>query len=827
MEVSAEINTRTDLRLQLLRHGWTPLPNIEKRPGVEAWQKVQPTEALIKTWGRQRKTLTTGIRLDNGLIALDFDIDDGEVSKLFDALVVEFPALNDAVWRTGGGKKEAWFCRCDETFSRIASPIFKDRHVAERGAMLEVFGGKSPRQFGAFGPHSEGVEYRWYTGDDDKERSPATVPLDDLVTITKKQVFAIVDFTSAWLRDNGFEVLTDANAGETAPARAWLLTDDMIFMTEAGEKTLDELRDWAGGKTSCSMSWLDGDIAKSLTRGLVSIGHYGACVYDTMTATAYHEARFKPPPIGGTAAQREVFKAFCEAEGRPLEPGPRTAKAKMDIVMDRTAHLAAHYAHVPADNSVIQIYNDNPAKGTFSMAGFYALNDAYAQLLKEDDRPPNLKHKLNISPVDVWKKLPNEDPNDGPIKITVCGTAERPDKAYPMYLDDGGDWVKNYWKRFEHVLPTTGPKPAERAALFFDFIERLIPDEGERKWMLDAIAYKTQHPEIPTPAVLLVDEIGRVGKGILFRILRKLMGERNSGTLQPETLLGTGNRAQFEGNWAGKVLHTVEELPSVVDSPQRVQHELYHRIKSLIDPTARVQTLPRKYGRDIEVYICATFWMATNNIDALPIPPEDERIVVLICGERRTKKYYCELVRWLGEADNIAALHHVLAARDLSGFDSTHAMPTAGKTAMVKATRYGSEVSVSEWVEGMEDKLGSRPPFLTAQMVLNDVRGHDPMVFVSQTGTRRVMAALRRLGYRDPMHVDGRRPCRWRIKRLGGGDGERETVLQHVDSAYIVNQSVDPESVKKFIIRLGDVKTGTCDQKIGDLNRLLMSQVRG
>ena len=160
MTTSTPLNARTELRLQILKNNYTPLPNVEKRPGIPAWQKVTPDEASIKQWGRQQKTLTTGIRLDNRLIAFDFDIDDPEIDDLFDALLAAFPALNEGLMRTGGGRKEAWLLKCDETFSRIASPIFKDRHVEEKSAMLEVFGGRSPRQFGAFGPHSEGTPPR-------------------------------------------------------------------------------------------------------------------------------------------------------------------------------------------------------------------------------------------------------------------------------------------------------------------------------------------------------------------------------------------------------------------------------------------------------------------------------------------------------------------------------------------------------------------------------------------------------------------------------------------------------------------------------------------
>lgn len=802
------INARTNLRLQLLNNGYTPLPNIEKRPGIPAWQKIQPDEAMIRQWGRQHKTLTTGIRLEDGLIAFDFDIDDSEVSRLFDALLAEFPYLTDALMRTGGGHKEAWMIRCSETFSRIATPVFKIPGIEEKGFMLEVFGGGSPRQFGAFGPHSEGVKYLWYP-DDGAERNPTTVPLADLVEIDKAAVFAIVDFTSAWLRDNGFEILTNEGAGETEAAHEYTLTPDMTFDLQNGQSVdLFGLRAIAGNRTSCSMSWLRGEQAKNPDRGLVSLDHnVGVCIHDTMTAITYHEVRFKPPTIGGTDEQREKFNKLREKEGRPLESGTRVDMS----VEARAEELLVAYAYMPSRDMAVRIDNDDPQRGQVPMKGFRTVNARWARKLPEEARPITA-HTAVVNPVDFWVCHPE--------LVTLESLAYHPARPGPVYVDHRGDTVKNYFKRAEH-------EPSDNdIGVFLSFFDVLIPDETERAWALDAIAYKTLHPEIPTPAVLLVDELGGVGKGILFDVLIKLMGERNAGLLPQSAVFGGTNMAGFKGDWGAKVLHCIEELPSVSEATQKEQHAMYNCLKELVDPRPRTELMPVKYGKPVEVYCCATYWMATNHVDAIPIPSEDRRIVVLTCGEQRARSYYRKIAEWASDPGNIAALHYWLAARDLEGFDNTYAPATQAKTAMIEATRYGSEVGVRDWFADTVERLGDMPPFLTVQMVLNDVRGLDPVAYISQTGTRRVNAALRRLGYRDPMHADGRHPCRWRIRYMSGGEGEQEKVLQHIKSTYVIDQTTTPDQVKAFIAEMGKAKTGNTGVKLPELKRLLMGATK-
>ena len=287
-----------------------------------------------------------------------------------------------------------------------------------------------------------------------------------------------------------------------------------------------------------------------------------------------------------------------------------------------------------------------------------------------------------------------------------------------------------------------------------------------------------------------MDDLGGVGKGILFDIVIRLMGALNAGILKQAAVFGGSNLANYEGDWSAKVLHCIEELPSRGEATQKEQHNVYNRIKELVDPRPRMELMPVKYGRPINVYVCATFLMATNNEDAIPIPPNDRRLVVLTCGAKRTRPYYRKIAGQARNPNNIACIHYWLCERDLREFDNTYAPETLAKSTMIETTRYGSEVVVREWLEDMFDKLGELPPFLTTQLVLRAVREKEPRTFDGQIGTRYVNTALRQAGYVKPKGID--KP-RVRINYGNAGDADAENILQHKDAEYIAGVSTDIE----------------------------------
>ena len=55
---------QTAIRHDLLRNGYTPLPNIDKACRLRGWNTVQPTHELIDQWARKQVCQATGIRVE-------------------------------------------------------------------------------------------------------------------------------------------------------------------------------------------------------------------------------------------------------------------------------------------------------------------------------------------------------------------------------------------------------------------------------------------------------------------------------------------------------------------------------------------------------------------------------------------------------------------------------------------------------------------------------------------------------------------------------------------------------------------------------------------
>ena len=183
----------TEQRLQLLENGYSPIRNRDKRTFTKDWPTLDITPELIESWGRMRRDAATGLRIEDGLCAIDFDINDEAAMKeiantIFDRIDTIGDESNGAVlFRHGKGAKEAWFVRTDEDFGRLHSRawIRPGESVDDGTHRIEIFGGASPRQFGALGPHTVAddgtveIEYRY------PERSPLDTRKSELVELTK------------------------------------------------------------------------------------------------------------------------------------------------------------------------------------------------------------------------------------------------------------------------------------------------------------------------------------------------------------------------------------------------------------------------------------------------------------------------------------------------------------------------------------------------------------------------------------------------------------------------------------------------------------------
>jgi hypothetical protein len=319
----------TATRKQLAALGYRILPNVDKVCRVTGWNSPEwVTRELasngkgsvaerIERWPlRFPECHATGVRLENGLGAIDLDVDNFDImASLFaflGTLVPEVAARAPA--RYGGGEhKVALFVRIEgEQWNRIASRTYNG-HAVEIYGGAALRGGKCSRQFGIYGPHSHNEdgtvarEYDWADGIGLRDTA-----LGDLPVITKAQAYAIVaEFerlaqAAGWTAAAGPEV----DAGDAV----YDLTSDMRFDTQrSAGLTYQELCDEveAYGDTRCSAAFMSGrGDSKSRDRCWVfwSDAHQCAGIYVYGDAQTHY-------PVNKTVQIAEELKTFIAAHG--------------------------------------------------------------------------------------------------------------------------------------------------------------------------------------------------------------------------------------------------------------------------------------------------------------------------------------------------------------------------------------------------------------------------------------------------------------------------------------------------------------------------------
>ncbi|RUX45426.1 hypothetical protein EOA33_24090 [Mesorhizobium sp. M4A.F.Ca.ET.050.02.1.1] len=285
-------------RIAMIVNGWPITRNVDKRTFQKGWTTEQATVEMVTTdeaW-LHRTSLSTGIRIENGIAAIDVDVDDHLAETIRAAILRAFPALKDALLRFGKGYKFALFCRTSEPFGRLhTSKFLKPGTTADDGAYCaEIFGGGSPRQFGAVGYHTaprRGVEpifYRW------EGRSPLDTRADELPALTKKQFFKILDIVENILDAAGWSPVEFTTKGENKTNWVHDLTEGMVFRcSDWVDRTLADLQALGAYGLQglrCSASFTD-PTAKRRDRCQIATTRDGRLVITDHDGTVKHVAK--------------------------------------------------------------------------------------------------------------------------------------------------------------------------------------------------------------------------------------------------------------------------------------------------------------------------------------------------------------------------------------------------------------------------------------------------------------------------------------------------------------------------------------------------------
>jgi len=760
-----EYNTRTELRLQLLKNGYAPIANKDKACYLEDWPRLDVDEKLIKRWGRSRSTLATGIRVEGGLCVIDVDVDHKVIDRVIDVMCDEVVDIDiERLTRFGKGYKLALYVRCHELFTRLHTRRWTAPDTAEtdeRNHCIEIFGGASARQFGSFGPHTIGedgaieVEYEWF------KESPLDVPLVDLPVVTKAQLFAMLDAAEALLLDEGFEPVARSTSGEGSPAKIYDLTDDMTFELQDRPHdeavTLDELTDMVeGGYTGrCSASWM-GDISPNRTRCIIGTNHQGQLtLWETSTGETHMRAADGPTPRD--ALLEKLHHGLSDiVQGLPLEAQRRINEAQArgeDISVERDDEPNAWdddeeddaYAGVEAPRGGIDYAErpdlrlktrddmDTKVGKLLSAYGFLegsakpviplwryegqatdlamsvtSLREACMPFREEGEPGPRGGKPPMINPADLWLCSVR--------KTQVYGARVRVDKNLPTYVEhDGTTWVNAY------CPVELGSSEGGDVTSILDFIDHLIPDERERKWFMQWLAYKFQNPAIPGPAVVMVAREYGTGRGTLTKLITKLFGIRMVARVDFARYAGMNYQSQYTSWACGKLFAVVDESPAANGevSSYQARANIYERLKEVIEPAPTLREYVFKGMTDQETVQVSnmTSLIMTNNANAIPLPEKDRRVAVISNGAIGGVNFWAVVQASIDNAPDVAAFADYLDDYDTSKYNP-YAPPimTEGKRIMTELNK----TSLDKCIEEALDKMAG--PFTMDQAITHIAR---------------------------------------------------------------------------------------------------------
>ena len=528
----------------------------------------------------------------------------------------------------------------------------------------------------------------WYSWVED--RGPHCVPVSDLPEITNEDVDVLLRCAVAAMQAHGWQRL-DITEPTQAAERLFDLTSSMRFTTrDYGEVSLDELIDLCGALEEVRMySWLPGKRRRA-DRCAAKLNDYDGLlqIYDHDTGTLHRipeaEKAYREQVLSGvrSAFQRLRARLFSPSdavnsiEGGTGESGDcdgdagtgddnysggdaagaKTGIARMQTLLDsapvdtrmfqessvESGGAGPEVEDVEAARSAIvdmlleqyAYWSDGRGfvvdvwKGPDAAMTFASFGVKLAPLAWEEKGKRGVK---TINPVDLWKSDVR--------RLDVGGFRFLPTSRERLVKLDDSIFV-NTWERPAWWDAVEGEVEADEATnsvavavdVFRRFLAHLVPDERERAWLTMWLAAKVQRPWLPNCGVVMVAERQGVGRGTLFDMLGGIFGSRHVRPVSAVELIGGGSQSQYTSWLENALLVTCDEVLAGDDAGGAMawkRRDVYERLKALVDPRPRRVSIVRKGLPNNDADVFASFLLATNNINALPLSPDDRRFAVI------------------------------------------------------------------------------------------------------------------------------------------------------------------------------------------------------
>lgn len=259
----------------------------------------------------------------------------------------------------------------------------------------------------------------------------------------------------------------------------------------------------------------------------------------------------------------------------------------------------------------------------------------------------------------------------------------------PNSYDDDTQYINRFF-----FPPHTEDIPdyTERLGPFMGLLKHLFPLEDERAWFTEWLARLIQNPSVRSFVTPInITPVTGTGRGILFDILRLLVGGHNTHDVSPDDIEGRFN------SFLDKCLIAV--IQEIKANTGRHKYQIWERMKSLIADT--VANIQAKGQDSYTSHVYANFLMFSNNIDALPLNDVNERRIYAMKGAAWPLKNseIDAIIKWKMDALNISALFKFLKLHPVDESKFKRAPKTVTKIQMVNASVGVGGADVGTWLE--------------------------------------------------------------------------------------------------------------------------------
>jgi hypothetical protein len=238
----------------------------------------------------------------------------------------------------------------------------------------------------------------------------------------------------------------------------------------------------------------------------------------------------------------------------------------------------------------------------------------------------------------------------------------------------------------------------DRLEPFHDLINHLFPEPDEAAWFVEWLARLIQNPStrsFVTP--INITTITGTGRGILFDIIRLLVGGHNTHDVSPDDIEG-----RFNGFLDKCLIAVIQEIKANTGAKK---FQIWERMKSLLTDT--VSNIQAKGADSYTANVYANFLMFSNNIDALPIRDVNERRIYAMRGASKplSNDEIDNIVRWKDEETNISSLFKYLKTYPVDEGKFKRAPKTKTKIQMVHASVGAGAADIDEWIDTEAPKV--------------------------------------------------------------------------------------------------------------------------